>query len=261
MSRKLKASTRFENPKDARHGDGQYFTSLPPWAEDDELKFLALAPDLEPVLIYKALQGTWALGTKFLVELREYLDRVDPEERHAKANVRVSSKVISIQDCVPFSEREWPLEALLAEGIRFFHSAARGVMDDPRRSVRLPGHPPWFRWLEVLLRYTIRFVGNLPGDTAYNLLIFHTEWRRWAYAEHEWAVANGFTTAGYWAHRRGVGKPGAASKHLEECSRCSWQPAWPSAALSRLACGDTPVGTFPSHVCGRRALWRARQQP
>ena len=29
---------------------------------DDALRFLALAPDLEPVLIYKAVQGTWALG-------------------------------------------------------------------------------------------------------------------------------------------------------------------------------------------------------
>ena len=36
-TRRLKASTKDENPSDARHGDGQYFTSMPPWANEDRL--------------------------------------------------------------------------------------------------------------------------------------------------------------------------------------------------------------------------------
>jgi hypothetical protein len=35
-SKRLKAST-IKSGKDAAHGDGQYFTSLPPWADDSQL--------------------------------------------------------------------------------------------------------------------------------------------------------------------------------------------------------------------------------
>ena len=109
----LKASTKRQNPMDSRHGDGQYFTSMPPWADDDDLVYNNYDGAARGMSSGDKVGGYVEIDARRFVQIYGYdsLDQVPPDEVDGRdifvmgGSYNLPIKAVPHKVCIDWSNR------------------------------------------------------------------------------------------------------------------------------------------------------------